>query len=239
VLAPVPQGVWPAALLWQAHQQLVALLDRAALWLEPVPNAATLVALGDWLQQGEERCTALLHRAATASAGLRLASALTAFGQQAGRLLGRPVRICVDLPAAWLTEPATAAAAADAGLPDDLQAPLLRALQEILRWLLLQHESSAEQRRSRRQPLATVIDIAVQQVGSDACAVSVQERGVLELPGNKALQRLQRSLGPAVEALGCEELARLGRRVQCSISGASLQRAQDQRYRGERVLRQN
>jgi hypothetical protein len=236
VLAPIPQGLWPAALLWQVHHHLVALLDRAALWLEPVPNATALAALEDWLQQGEERCTTLLQHAARVPAGLRLASALTAFGQQAGRLLGRPVRISLDLPGAWITQPATTAAA---GFPDDLQAPLLHALQEILRWLLLQHQSSAEQRRSRRQPLATVIAIAVKQLGADACAVDVLERGVLELPGSKALQRLQRSLGPAVEALGSEELPRLGRRVQCSMSAASLQRAQDQRYRAEPAQRQN
>ena len=220
----LPQGAWPGGLLLRAHRELVALLDRAALWLEPRPDADTLVALRDCLQQGEERCIALLRAPQDAAPELRLACSLALFGQQAGRLLGRPVRIQLDAPAA---------------IQVDLEAELLRAVQEILRWLLLQHESSAELRRSQHLPLASTIAVTLLPQDDAACAVSVLETGSRGLSGGKQLQRLQRSLGVAVEALCCEDVPPLGRRIQCSLSLASVQRALDARYRGQRSASQN
>lgn len=218
----LPQGPWPGALLWRGHQELVLLLDRAALWLEPLPDAETLTLLEDCLRSSEERCLALLRSPRDARPVLRLACAMAVFGQQAGRLLGRPLRIRFDAPA---------------GLREDFEPELLRTLQEILRCLLLQHESSVERRRSQRQALGTSLVITL--LPDDAsCDITVLEIGARGLPGGKALQGLQRSLGPAVEALCCEELPRVGRRVQYRLSTASLQRALDQRYRGERPLRQ-
>lgn len=222
--ANLPQGAWPGDLLWRAHHELVLMLDRAALWLEPLPAAETLTLLRDCLHSSEERCLALLRTSRDTTPVLRLACALALFGQQAGRLLGRPLRVRFEAPAA---------------LPELLEPELLRTLQEILRCLLLQQESSAELRRSQRQALATTLVITVLLADDTACAVSVLEIGARGLPGGKALQRLQRCLGPAAEALCCEEVARSGRRVRYRLSAASLQRAFDQRYRGERPARQN
>lgn len=222
--ANLPQAPWPGAILWRAHHELVLMLDRAALWLEPLPEADTVAVLRDCLQQDEERCMALLRAPHDAGPALRLSCAMALFGQQAGRLLGRPLRISFDAPAA---------------MQGDFEPELLRTLQEILRYLLLQHESSAELRRSQRQTVATTLLITVLLPDDASCEVAVLETGVRTLPGGKALQRLQRSLGPAVEELCCEEVQRVGRRVQYRLSAASLQRALDQRYRGERRARQN
>jgi hypothetical protein len=222
--ANLPQGPWPGDLLWRAHHELVLMLDRAALWLEPQPAVETLRLLGECLHGSEECCLALLRTPRAATPVLRLACAMALFAQQAGRLLGRPLRIRFDAPAS---------------LREDFEPELLRTLQEILRCLLLQHESSAELRRSQRQALATTIVITLVLPDDAACEVSLLEIGSRGLPGGKALQRLQRSLAPAAQALYCEEVPRIGRRVQYRVSAASLQRSLDQRYRGERPARQN
>lgn len=222
--ATLPQGPWPGKVLWRAHHELVVMLDRAALWLEPLPNADTLALLRDCLQQGEERCMLLLRAPREAEPLQALACALALFGQQAGRLLSRPVRIRLSAAVAMRAE---------------FDVALLRTLQETLRWLLLQHESSVELRRRQRQALATTLAVTLQSPDDASCQVQVLETGMRSLPGDKALHGLQRSLGLAVEALSCEEVPGLGRRVQYRLTLASLQRALDKRYRSERRARQN
>jgi hypothetical protein len=198
----------------------VATLDRAALWQEPVPAPQTLQALQAGLQCGEDLLQAALRDAASLAPGLYLAAALSLFGQQAGRVLGRSVRISMETPA-LLAEALVGFSAARA---DQIRQQLLALLQNSLRWWLLQPDSSAELRRGRRLPQATALHIALHTPGSADAAhtgvadaalcileLCVLERGARGLPGSKALQRLQRSLGPAAKQLRCEQIPTQGR----------------------------
>lgn len=195
----LPQVEWPATLLWHAHDELVALLDRAALWQEPLPAAAVSAALSQALQQGEVAVATLLQTDELAPTRY-LSLALSLFGWRAVPVLGCSVRIECRLPqelspvqlAAWLSP-----------------------LQQLLRWLLLQHGSSADLRR--RQPQACCLVLRLRPGAADGCDVDVQELGQQGLPGSKTLQRLQRRLGPEVQGLHCSEQTP-GRRWHCSLA---------------------
>lgn len=213
----LPQQDWPASGLWQAHRELVATLDRAALWQHPVPAPAVQELLQAQLQRGEQQLQRALQDAAALDAVSRVAAALSLFCLQASRLLGRSVRLSLCLQQADAASPV---------LPSALERPLLHTLQEILRWLLLQHDSSAELRRSQRLPRATALQVTLQLPAPAAaadsgsgpsCELDVEEQGVRGLPGSKALQRLQRSLAAGVQQLHCEGLPPQGRRVRCRL----------------------
>lgn len=196
----LPQQPWPGELLCHAHQNLVALLDRAALWLEPLPQPALQAALDAALLDGIDTTTAWL-RSGNADAPRQLTSSLVLFGQQAARLLGHGVRVAC--------EPAQQ-------LPADGVALLLPLLQDLLRTLVLHHHATLDQLRTQRRPQACDINLRLRLHSTDACEVDLLERGQSGLPAARLLRRVQRSLGPAATQLHCAQVPQ-GRRWRCRL----------------------
>lgn len=195
---------WPAATLWHLHAELVALLDRTALWQEVRASDASQQAMQQLLEQAE---THLQQPPPSTDPGAGLAATLALYLRQLGRLLGKELRLQLvsdTLTARTLPAPA--------------------ALQQLLRWLLLQEEHSVDWRRERRLPAASSLTLALQaaQYSGEAAAenqaeidVEVLEPDSTTLPSPRALRSLQRTLGSAaVTAPQADLLPGAGRRLR-------------------------
>lgn len=198
----LPGLILPGALLWQAHQQLIGMLDQAAAWLEPVSRPLLISALTDWLAQAD----ACIAHESKPHSGMNtvqsLVLALTTLVRQMSILLGRSLRLKVSL--------------ADE-LPGCLLQELVLILSEVLKWLLLQAGSDMETRREKHKPLALNIQVTVAALTAQYFQLEVSDDSCANLPGPKQIHRLRKKTGAALQNLKCTVQAGEGRLLCFSL----------------------
>lgn len=172
---------FPAGLLRQCHEALLAQLDRAAQWLEPRPAEAHVAAVQDWAQ----RATAAL--AETAGLQARLLQVL----RPAARLLDRSLRLRLNPPPGVAETPAGE--------------QCFHAALALLRWLLACSDADMRSRRSSGLPQA--LDVALHC--PEPRRLLLEEPWSGRLPDTAELRRLQRKTGAL--SLTCHPLPGGGR----------------------------
>jgi hypothetical protein len=167
---------FPADLLWRGHQQLLAMLDAAALWFEPLPEQELMQQLAEWVRNAE----LLLGSAAASLSATALHNslqvALTAFARKAGNLLGRPVRLMLDV--------------GEIGAARQLQ--MVPVLTEVLRWLLLQGTMDANEGSSQHRTRSLVVQIQSRSLPGAKVQTLIADDSGSKLPDQRMRRRLQR-----------------------------------------------
>lgn len=197
---------FPGALLWMAHQSLVAMLDRAAAWLEPVVASENKHALLSWLSRTDEHLDGILREQAELGFEHTLELGLIRFARDAGKLLGRSVRLQVEL---------------DAALPENLMQTLSASLKEVLRWMLLQGEVENETRRKQHKPLAINLELNIKVLTPVHCQVVIIDDSCTSLLNQKQTYRLQKNTAFALQNIQGSTLAGQGRKFSFGVFGRS------------------
>jgi hypothetical protein len=184
-LLPIQNG-FPAALLQQARDCLLEMLDRAALWLPPLPDPAHVCALQAWLREvGAGLPQALQHCTPGSEHWLRLE--IEHYLRPAAGILDRSLRVHL---------------AAMAALPDQVScAALLQAVQVLLRWLLSCSEADMHERREQGLPQAMRLTLRVELCTAEHSGpgwrLLLFDAGGSLLPDQRQLRRLARKAGAA------------------------------------------
>jgi len=187
---------FPAALLWQGHQQLLAMLDAAALWFEPLPDLELMQQMAEWVRNAELLLANAAASLAVSTPQNGLQVALTAFSRKAGNLLGRPVRLTLDV--------------GETGVA--LQLMMVPVVTEVLRWLLLQATVDSNEGSGQPRTRSIVVQIQCRLLsGARIQTVIVDDRGS-KLPDQRMQRRLQR-LFPACGIELKAELQQHGKRI--------------------------
>lgn len=189
VRLPLPNAAVPGPLLWQARQQLILMLDRAAAGLDPLPDPGISNALTDWLTQADARLGQFVERQPSDPQWLQLK--LAYFLRQTSKLLGRPLRLCLQQGQGACQ------------LRPHQQQAVVAALFTLLRWTLLATEADMALRRKAHKPLAIALGIELALEGAGQCRVRLTDDSALVLPDQKQLARLQKTAGALVHSLGC------------------------------------
>ena len=204
--ATVPLGVsaeFPAMLLWRAHAHLLELLDEAAAWQDPQPDAALVLELMQWQQQALRGAvtdsTPLTTRVTTPAEALALR--LVLFVDRLAQTVEQPVRLCVDIAPQLADEQVLACE-----LP----------LQPLLRFIVLQQLQEATLRRQAHRPAATTVSLTL-GAGEDGVQVEVVEHGCERTPDVQSLRHLRRKLPACVQQLQHHSVPAVGRRWQCVL----------------------
>ena len=193
----LPSAAIPGPLLWQAQQQLILMLDRTAAGLAPLPghlpDADVSNGLTHWLAQADARLARAVERQPHGPQWLELKVAY--FLRQTSKLLGRPLRLCLQQ--------------GEQGCqlrPLEQQA-LVTALFTLLRWTLLGTEADMALRRKAHKPLAIALGIELALDVAGQCWVTLSDDSSLALPDQKQLARLEKTAGALVHSLRCSVLA--------------------------------
>jgi len=195
-------GTIPAALLGQAHAQLVVLLDQAAAWQEARPDPQLLQALQAALATARQLPAAL----AEAAPGL-----VPALERELERALERELQDYLQQLAVVLEKPTRLELSCAGPLPGEQQCRLLVAvLKPLLRFLLLDAASDVAARRAQRKTRITRLSVKVQGT-AEGLALEAGDDCQVRLPDAASLRRLQRALPAEAGVLSCESSGVAGR----------------------------
>jgi len=187
----------PAALLWQAHRQLLRMLDEAAAWQEQTRDADLLAHMRHWLDGTGERTE---PAAAGMPAGLaRLQQRLQAWLKSLADVVEKPVRLQV--------------VGAAAALSPALWMQLEAGLKPLLKLLLFDNAADIPTRRALHRPRTSTFVIRF-GVCAEGLVVEVDEDSRAPVLDQARLLRLQRTLPGSAGPLGCELLPGSGRRLR-------------------------
>lgn len=172
---------FPGELLQQCHISLLHMLDRAAQWLEPAPEAGHMTRLQDWAtaatvaDAGDDDPWSCLFREL----------------RPAARVLDRSFRLQLQCPPRVAEGPAG---------PDQLKPVLV-----ILRWLLACSEADARERREAGLPQALAVTVYWSWPGQ----LQLCDAWTSRIPDARQLRRLCRKAGAI--SLDCMPLPQGGR----------------------------
>lgn len=194
---------FPAALLWRAHAHLLELLDEAAAWQDPQPDATLVLELMQWQQSAlRSAVTEPAPKALPATTSAEtLALRLVLFVDTLAQTVEQAVRLCVDV-APQLTAEQLAAC----------EIPL----QPLLRFIVLQQLQEATLRRQSHRPAATTVALML-AAGHDGVQVELVEHGCERTPDAQALRRLRRRLPDCVRQLQHRIEPAVGRHWRCVL----------------------
>jgi hypothetical protein len=202
----------PAALLQDAHRQLVRMLDQAAAWREVQIAEGLVQALETWLKHSLQRQSVCREPLAGVDAVTRGETGSGFNGQLSGEeplrthllsclgtlapVLERPVRLQLDaggiqLDAARLTQ-------------------VIDCLRPLLKFMLLDQTVDAYSRHAMHKPRASTLMVTLRAT-SATLVITVGEDSHEEVLAPAELQRLQRRLPKGTGPLACESRAGHGR----------------------------
>jgi hypothetical protein len=189
---------WPADVLWLGHCHLLEILDEAAAWHVTAIDAAVAEAIEQWLSVAQVP-TRQRERSEAAPQATALTAKLQSYIQQLSSTLGLHVRFSLE---ALATIDSANASACELSL------------QSVLRFILLEHANTLEQRRRQHKPAATSLAVqlkALTPTEAGAVQVIITEEGVDTMPTASSLQRVQRKLLPHASEFKCETVGADGR----------------------------
>ncbi len=193
----------PAALLQDAHRQLVRMLDQSAAWREATPVPALVQGLERWLRDRlelqssacrEPSHTELLADGSDCEQTLRayLLSCLATLAS----VLERPVRLQLDVGGARL----------DASR----MMQVVDCLRPLIKFMLLDQSVDARMRQEMHKPRISTVAVTLRAT-SAKLTITAGEDSHEEVLSAAELQRLQRRLPKAAGPLVCESRAGRGR----------------------------
>ncbi|HEY0963183.1 MAG TPA: hypothetical protein VGE69_12590 [Pseudomonadales bacterium] len=194
----------PAALLQDAHRQLVCMLDQAAAWRDVQVPAPLVQELEAWLRkvaasrvQCREPGTSIaVPEQGDDDCGQMLRTHLLTYLGTLAPVLERPVRLHLE--------------AGDLQLGTACMTQVLDCLRPLVKFMLLDQSIDTRMRHAMHKPRVSTLAVGLRAT-SATLVVNVSEDSHEEVLAPSELQRLQRRLPKAAGALVCESRAGHGR----------------------------